>query len=547
MNLIHTFFTKKYSYYIYLIISKYMYTQIYKYFILTSYNKKTINYVIDIDKIFMTLLSLNSTNIYLIQKQSIEFILANCYNSKLYNKINNLIIEILYGLYKFESIDILKKNIFTITLFNNKTLILFKNYNIFIKIFKNSNLLSTFLANFKYCNLIFILALKRNNTYEVLNNILSENKLPYKLNYINSLIPVKYNKLNKNLNINIKKFLNFYEYNSINTAPTIDYIKAILYYYPIFNIIYKRNKLTLIKDYITKYFHTNILILEPLLKNINKTFTTINENKPLGNFLLCGPSGAGKTELVKILTYALFGSTKHLIKLNMSEYMEPHSISKLIGAPPGYIGYNTDNEFISKIKFNNKSIILFDEIEKAHKSINDLMLQILEESRLTLSNGDILRFTNSFICFTSNLGCDSSLNYSNKFEYNSKILKSIKDFFRPEFISRINNIIIFDPVDFKNCMDIIDNIIKKFSLNDLNFPYFNMDFKKEYINYSYNILYGIRPLYKLQESMFTKIGEHSRKLDCLSNFKNINLLPTPDIKNFECYILSYINNKFRYI
>nr|APQ42930.1 ClpC1 [Babesia sp. Lintan]QAX27049.1 ClpC1 [Babesia motasi]QAX27080.1 ClpC1 [Babesia motasi] len=543
MNLIHMFFTKKYSYYIYLIISKYIYTQIYEYFILTSYNKKNVSYIIDLDKIFTTLLSLDSKYIYLLQKQSIEFIFTKCYNKELYLQINTLVIDSLYGIYKFNNKDTLYKNIFTMTLFNNKTLIFFKSYDLFLEIAANINLLNIFLTTFKHLNLVFILTFD-DNSCKKLNKLLEDSKLPYKLSRINSLISVKSSKQNKNVNVHIKKFLNFCEYNNINNTPTIDYIKNILHYYPIFNVISKKNKLSIIKDYINKYFNNNVLLLDPLLKSINKTFTTANENKPLGNFLLCGPSGSGKTELVKILTYAMFSSTKHLIKLNMSEYMEPHSISKLIGSPPGYIGYSSDNEFVSKVKSNNKSIILFDEIEKAHKSINDLMLQILEESRLTLSNGDILKFNNSFICFTSNLGCDSSLTYNNKLDYDYKILKSIKDFFRPEFISRINNIIIFDPVEFKNCMDITDNIIKKLSLNYANFSYFNTNFKKEYIKYSYNILYGVRPLYKLNELIFTKIGEHSNKLCGRPCHKHINLLTNINIQNFEYSLFPYINKYF---
>ncbi|GIX66464.1 hypothetical protein BcabD6B2_59010 (apicoplast) [Babesia caballi] len=223
----------------------------------------------------------------------------------------------------------------------------------------------------------------------------------------------------------------------------------------------------------------------------------------------------------------------------MSEYMEPHSISKLIGSPPGYVGYSSNNEFANKINSLHSSIILFDEIEKAHKSINDLMLQILEEGRLTLSNGNILKFNNSFIIFTSNLGCDSSLIYTNKIEYNNNILQSIKNFFRPEFISRLNNIIIFEPVNIFNCDKIVNNIIKKINLNNnSNFNLHN-NIKKEFINYSYNILYGLRPVYRLNELINIKLGHHNNKINFNSVKNNSYIICCPIRESFKYNINSY--------
>ncbi|KAK1932138.1 putative ClpB (apicoplast) [Babesia divergens] len=223
----------------------------------------------------------------------------------------------------------------------------------------------------------------------------------------------------------------------------------------------------------------------------------------------------------------------------MSEYMESHSISKLIGSPPGYIGYNLYTNSIDKTKLEYNNIILFDEIEKAHKSINDLMLQILEEGKLTLSNGDVLKFNKSIIIFTSNLGSTNLVQNINKSKYNDTILTAIKNFFRPEFLSRINNTIIFEPTTFISFINIFTSIIKKINLEfNYNFNIHNL-IKYEFVKYSYNMLYGIRPLVKLNELLFNKIFIYNKNLINYNLNTIINTLNNLNILNFKYNINSY--------
>ncbi|MDE6013438.1 MAG: AAA family ATPase, partial [Anaeroplasmataceae bacterium] len=183
-----------------------------------------------------------------------------------------------------------------------------------------------------------------------------------------------------------------------------------------------------------------------------------DENKPIGSFLFLGPTGVGKTELAKALADALFDSESHIIRLDMSEFMEPHSVAKLIGAPPGYIGYDEGGQLTEKVRRNPYSIILFDEIEKAHHDVFNILLQILDDGRLSDSQGRTVDFKNTIIIMTSNIG--SELLLSNTKNEETSIQTLLKQYFKPEFLNRIDEVIIFHPLTKDIQLKIVSKLLK---------------------------------------------------------------------------------------
>ena len=219
--------------------------------------------------------------------------------------------------------------------------------------------------------------------------------------------------------------------------------------------------------------------VEAVAKSIIRSRLGINDlNRPIGSFLFLGPTGVGKTELSKALAEILFENEKAIIKLDMSEYMEAHSISKIIGSPPGYIGYETGGQLTEKIRKKPYSVILFDEIEKAHPDVMNILLQILEDGKLTDSQGREVNFKNTIIIMTSNIGAkyitnNKTLGFTedkieNKKEYeesSKEVIKELKRELRPEFINRIDDIMVFHKLsdeELKNIAKImIENLEKK--------------------------------------------------------------------------------------
>ncbi len=165
-------------------------------------------------------------------------------------------------------------------------------------------------------------------------------------------------------------------------------------------------------------------------------------NKPIGSFIFMGPTGVGKTELAKALAYELFDDERHMIRIDCSEYMEAFNVSRLLGAPPGYVGYDEGGELTEAVRRNPYSIVLFDEIEKAHPDVFNILLQILDDGRITDSTGKLIDFKNTIIIMTSNLGSEHILEESS--DSNSKAMDVLKRTFRPEFINRIDEIVIFN-------------------------------------------------------------------------------------------------------
>lgn len=218
-------------------------------------------------------------------------------------------------------------------------------------------------------------------------------------------------------------------------------------------------------------------------------------NRPIGSFIFLGPTGVGKTEVAKALAYELFDDERHMVRIDMSEYMEAHSVSRLVGAPPGYVGYDEGGQLTEAVRRNPYSIILFDEIEKAHKDVFNILLQILDDGRITDSQGRTVDFKNTIIIMTSNLGSEYILdNSTNK---NELVMGELRKTFKPEFINRIDEAIVFNSLSKNVVYDILDKIVKETEarLSDKKIRLILTDKAKDYIiDNSYDENYGARPI-----------------------------------------------------
>ena len=252
-------------------------------------------------------------------------------------------------------------------------------------------------------------------------------------------------------------------------------------------------------------------------------------NKPIGTFMFLGPTGVGKTEVARSLAYELFDDEKHMIRIDMSEYMEKYSVSRLIGAAPGYVGYEEGGQLTEKVRRNPYSIVLFDEIEKAHPDVLNLLLQILDEGRLTDSNGRTVNFKNTIIIMTSNVGSEYVL--SNE---EDKITSELNKYFRPEFLNRLDEIIVFNKLNKEDLGEILDNILSEIEhrLIDINVKInLTKEAKEYFINTGYDEFYGARPLKRLVSS----------KLETLLAKKLIN----NEIKSNSIVTIDYKDNELK--
>ncbi|MCZ9888253.1 ATP-dependent chaperone ClpB [Brachyspira hyodysenteriae] len=222
-----------------------------------------------------------------------------------------------------------------------------------------------------------------------------------------------------------------------------------------------------------------------------------DENKPLGSFLFIGPTGVGKTELAKTLADFLFSDEHALTRIDMSEYMEKFSVTRLIGAPPGYVGYDEGGQLTEAVRRRPYSVILFDEIEKAHPDVFNVLLQVLDDGRLTDGQGRIVDFKNTIIIMTSNLGSDLILEANDTNDIKEKIQELLKMSFRPEFLNRIDEIITFTRLDKKYIAEIVRNQIARVA-NRLKDRRITLDVSDEAIDYiadiGYDPQFGARPL-----------------------------------------------------
>jgi ATP-dependent Clp protease ATP-binding subunit ClpC len=265
--------------------------------------------------------------------------------------------------------------------------------------------------------------------------------------------------------------------------------------------------------------------VEALARAIKRARVGLKDDKrPIGSFILLGPTGVGKTELTKALAKNLFGNENAMIRMDMSEFMESHSISKLIGSPPGYVGYDDGGQLTEQVRRKPYSIVLFDEIEKAHPDVFNILLQILEEGRLTDSNGRTTNFKNTVIIMTSNAGArnivenktigfinkeDSTKNYEKTKE---NVMSELKKTFRPEFLNRLDEIIVFKKLDNESIEK-----ITKLMLNDfaeiIKSRKIKAQFTDDLIKYiskvGFDDVYGARPLRRaIQSKIEDKFAEY---------------------------------------
>jgi len=220
-----------------------------------------------------------------------------------------------------------------------------------------------------------------------------------------------------------------------------------------------------------------------------------NENRPIGSFMFLGPTGVGKTELAKSLAEQLFANENQIVRIDMSEYMERFSVSRLIGAPPGYVGYDQGGQLTEAIRRKPYSIVLFDEIEKAHSEVFNILLQILDDGRLTDNQGRVVDFRNTIIIMTSNIG--SKFLTDNDQSAKEKVLDLVRQNFKPEFINRIDEIIIFNAlsknVQVKIVEKLLDELKQRLSAQKFNFN-FSEEVKVMILEKAYDPNYGARPI-----------------------------------------------------
>ncbi len=251
-------------------------------------------------------------------------------------------------------------------------------------------------------------------------------------------------------------------------------------------------------------------------------------NRPIGSFLFLGPTGVGKTEVARTLAYELFDDSRHMIRIDMSEYMEKFSVSRLIGSPPGYVGYEEGGQLTEAVRRNPYSIVLFDEVEKAHPEVLNLLLQILDDGRVTDSNGRTVDFKNTIIIMTSNIGSEHILD--NKKEL---VTKELTNYFRPEFINRIDEVIVFNSLDKKSISMILDKIIHELEQRLINLNIhigISEKARTNLINEGYDINYGARPL----KRVVSRIVETELAKMIINNLIHPN-------DNLE---IDYVDNKF---
>ena len=252
-------------------------------------------------------------------------------------------------------------------------------------------------------------------------------------------------------------------------------------------------------------------------------------NRPIGSFMFLGPTGVGKTEVARSLAYELFDDEHHMVRIDMSEYMEKYSVSRLIGAAPGYVGYEEGGQLTEKVRRNPYSIVLFDEIEKAHPDVLNLLLQILDEGRLTDSNGRTVDFKNTIIIMTSNVGSEYIINNEE-----DKVSSELTKYFKPEFLNRLDEIITFNKLSKKDLKEILSKIIEEIEhrLIDINVKINLSDSAINYfIDNGYDEFYGARPLKRLVNN----------KLETIIARKLIN----NEIKSNTTINVDYVNEELK--
>ncbi len=318
------------------------------------------------------------------------------------------------------------------------------------------------------------------------------------------------------------------------------------------------NKLLNLEDILQERVIGQNEAIKAISKAIRRSRSGIKDpKKPIGSFLFLGPTGVGKTELCKALAESHFGNEDKIVRIDMSEYMEKHSVSRLIGSPPGYIGHDDGGQLTESVRSHPYSVVLFDEIEKAHEDIFNILLQILDEGRLTDSKGRTVDFKNTIIIMTSNLGAtsisnqrktgfsignnESKIKEENYNDMKDKIMEEVKIRFRPEFINRIDDIVVFHKLSLDNLYDIVKimtkDLIKRLKKMDIE-----LDIEETVIKfiakYGIDLEYGARPLKRviqeeLEDSLSENIlSENIKKGDyIIAKMINEKIVIEPNLKN----------------
>ena len=316
------------------------------------------------------------------------------------------------------------------------------------------------------------------------------------------------------------------EYNSLNEQEQSKIINEVINAEDIAGVVSKwtgipleklssgeNNKLVNIEQLLEKRVIGQNDAIEKVSKAIKISKAGLQDpNKPLGSFLFLGPTGVGKTELSKALAEYVFDNEKQMLRLDMSEYMEKHSVSKLIGSPPGYVGYDDGGKLTDSVRRRPYQVILFDEIEKAHPDVFNILLQILDDGRLTDSKGKIVNFKNTLIIMTSNIG--SQIPIDDNFDYATKknlALEELKNHFRLEFLNRIDDIILFNKLSKENISHILQNQIDIIQ-DRINSKGIKISFSDEALEFlsekGFDPIFGARPLKRLlQDEVLNPLSE----------------------------------------
>ena len=279
--------------------------------------------------------------------------------------------------------------------------------------------------------------------------------------------------------------------------------------------------------------------VEAVSRAIRRNRAGLKSTKRPPSFIFVGPTGVGKTELAKSLAYEMFGNEDSIIRIDMSEYMESHSTSKLIGSPPGYVGYDDAGQLTEKVKRNPYSIVLLDEIEKAHPDVFNILLQVLDDGRLTDAQGNTVSFENTIIIMTSNAGSNlntNSIGFGGGQVNNNAIMNALKDTFRPEFLNRVDEIVVFSQLTNDELMQIVDLMLgdtqKALAEKDIKMK-ISDDAKKYLLEKGTDVKYGARPLRRaIQRYLEDELSDMILKTE-LSNGQTINVGVTDNKLSFN--------------